>query len=85
MTATFEPFSLHVPKQSNVLQFPPKLREAPPEVKRPEVKNSHDIDTVMDTETDMLWLEIMQRLTVLKVRHGKAYAMTELDDRVKDL
>lgn len=85
MTATFEPFSLHVPKQSNVLQFQPKLREAPPEVKRPEVRNSHDIDNVMDTETDMLWLEILQRLTVIKVRHGKAYALSELDDRVKDL
>ena len=85
MTATFEPSSLHVLKPSNVLPFQPKNRDAPPAIKKPEPRNSHDIDLIQDTESEMLWLEIMQRLTVLKVRHGASYATTELADRIKDL
>lgn len=70
-----------------VVTMPARVRllDAPPETKRPEPRCSHDIEFIEAMETPMIWAEIVQRLSVLRHRHGLVYTLVELDDRLVDL
>lgn len=59
---------------TNLVFFQPKLRDAPPEIKRPEPRNPHDIELVEDMENLALILEIKQRAFVLSSRIGRQEA-----------
>lgn len=63
--------SLGRPAMTNLVLFQPKLREAPPDIKRPEPRNAHDIELVEDMENLALIMEIKQRAFVLSSRIGK--------------
>lgn len=80
MTATA---ALH----SNVftLPFRPRLLDKPPEIKRPEPRDSHDIEHVRAMETPMIRLEVLQRLSVLRERHDKLYVLAMIEDLLLDL
>lgn len=73
------------PNNIVTLPFRPRLLDKPPEIKRPEPRDSHDIEHVRAMETPMIRLEVLQRLSVLRERHDKLYVLAMIEDLILDL